>query len=129
VENLFNIVTNAKSEIMINNEVISISQLRPKLKAFIDNNSKGDCGYCLGEQLPSSSQHPTKAHVALDVHPKTKYDFYVQIQDEISEAYYELRERYAQTILNKRASDLTHEEIQTVLKAYPFNLIEVKDQD
>lgn len=128
-ENLFNIVTNAKSELMVNNEVISVSQLRAKLKAFIDNNSKGDCGYCLGEQLPSSSQHPTKAYVALDVHPKTKYDFYVQIQDEISEAYYELREHYAQTILNKRAGDLTHDEILIIQKAYPFNLIEVKDQD
>ncbi|WP_115462829.1 biopolymer transporter ExbD [Winogradskyella aurantiaca] len=123
-ENLFTIVTNAKSELMVNNEIMSISLLRPKLKAFIDNNSKGYCTYCSGEQSPSSSQHPTKAFVALDVHPKTKYDFYIQIQDEISGAYYELREHYAQTILNKPASDLTREEIQTTRKAYPFNLIE-----
>jgi len=127
-ENLFKIVTNAQSELLVNDELTDMSNLKPLLVGFIDNNSKGDCAYCIGNQLISSSEHPSKAFISLDIHPETKYEFYLKIQDEISLAYYELRAHYAKSIMKKQPSDLSKEEIIQTREAYPFNLVELKDQ-
>ena len=46
------------SEIMINNEEITLHDLANKLMAFVDNNSSKTCDYCKGEQHFNSSEAP-----------------------------------------------------------------------
>ena len=83
------------------------------------------CKYCSGEGLPTSSDRPTKAAISLTHHAETTYGYYIKVQDELTKAYYELRERYAKNVFNKSTSELTNEEIKILRKVYPFKLSEV----
>ena len=125
-ENLITIITNSSSEVMINNEQINLNELKDKLIEFIDNNSEKECNYCHGKNLPSSSEHPKKAYISLQIDPKTNYNFYILIQDEITKAYSDLRSDYALFSFNKPPKELNHIELKQTQKAYPFNLVEVK---
>ncbi|MEM1002089.1 MAG: biopolymer transporter ExbD [Bacteroidota bacterium] len=123
--NLLKIVTNLNSELMVNDLMVSVDELEEIVKNFVDNNSEGSCDYCHGLQIRESSEHPKKAHIALQVHPKTKYSVYIAIQDQITAAYFELRDKYIKTTFQSDFGALSQSQIKRARKAYPFNLIEV----
>lgn len=123
-QNLLRLVVNSNSEIMINNEEITLDDLASKIISFVDNNSSKTCDYCEGEQLNNSSEAPNRAFISLNVHPQTPYDFYVSVQDEISKAYFHLRSNYIKYKFNKEPFNLTKQELAKARKAYPFNLVE-----
>lgn len=124
--NIARITVNSKNEILFENNVIEIDELQEHLIAFIDNNKNGDCDYCNGDRSKFNSDHPKKAFIALEVHPSTSYDFYIDIQDEISKAYLQLRKRYAVNQLNVTSGTMSHTQIKQAKNAYPFNLLELK---
>ena len=124
--NVLKISLNANDELFVQNEVISIETLKDKVKMFVDNNGDKSCDYCNGLSLSESSDNPVKAVISLYAHPETSYNAFIKIQDELSKAYYELREQYALTILEKPIDILKSEDINTLKKVYPFKISEAE---
>ena len=123
--NLLRIAMNEKQEIMIEDEIINIDDVGGLVKSFIDNNGLESCDYCEGEQLKGASDHPKNAVISLSHNALTSYELFINVQDEITKVYYDLRERYAKQVFNKTPEELTKDELDLVKKAYPFIVSEV----
>ena len=112
---------------MVNDEELKIELLKDAIKSFIDNNGSENCSYCNGFSSKKRSEHPKIAFISFQFSPKTKYDSYIQVQNIISKAFYELRSEYVETVLKKSVNELRKEELNLIKKAYPFNLHEIKN--
>ena len=99
--NVFIIFINRNDEIMVEDKIINIGDLKDLSKAFIDNNGENACDYCNGEQLITSSDKPSEAVIFLKHDALTNYGAFILAQDEISKAYYDLRSNYVKKVLNK----------------------------
>lgn len=124
--NLLLVRLNEAGEIMVNEAVISLEELKDITIEFIDNNREQTCSYCQGAGLDTLSDHPTKAVISPQTHPLSKYERFIEVQDELTKAYYFLRRRYIKTVLNKDETSLTKEEMKEVKSAYPFILSEAE---
>lgn len=124
--NVLRIVINNKDEIMIEDDIVSIDKLKEITKDFLDNNGDKSCTYCNGKQLTNSSDSPKEAVISLQPDKQTSYEQFIAIQDELTKAYYELRESYIKNVLKKTKDQLTPEELNQVKKAYPFILSEAE---
>ena len=91
--NILRISINGQNAIMVEDQVVQTSQITPLVISFLDNGGDGQCPYCKGNGLPSSSDSPVKAIVALASSPQAKYSDYIAIQDALSIAYGRLRDR------------------------------------
>lgn len=118
--NLLRIVLNDKQEIMIKDKLVNINEVQNLVQAFVDNNGFDKCDYCKGEQSIESSDHPKNAIISLNHDALTKYEFFINVQDEIAKAYYQLRANYAKEAFNKTPEQLTKVELEIIKKAYPF---------
>lgn len=124
--NIMNIFINKNDELMVDDAIISINELKNRVMAFVDNNGDNTCAYCNGTQKSDASDNPKEAVISLQHAEQTTYGSFIEVQDEITKAYYELREVYAKNIYNKQVSKLTVEELKEVKEAYPFILSEAK---
>ena len=125
--NLLQIMLNNTNEIMVNGrDIVPIDNLKNVVKDFIDNNGDGSCTYCNGKQRTDSSVNPNKAVVSLQSGNLTTYEKYIAVQDEITKAYYELRQVYAKNKFKKEVGNLTKDEMKQVQEAYPFILSEAE---
>ena len=120
--NLLTITINENDELMVRGELTNIHQLKERLVKFIDNNGSDSCNYCNGNKSLLDSDDPTKAKISLNINPKSSYNFYIKVEDEISKAYKELRISYAQQKFGKGLKDLNQEDLVKIKSAYPFNL-------
>ncbi|GGI57458.1 ExbD/TolR family protein [Winogradskyella haliclonae] len=123
--NVFRIFINFENKIMAEDEIIELEELKDLVIAFIDNNGENVCGYCNGEQQPNLSDKPSEAIISLKHDALTNYGMYIAVQDEISDAYYDLRVAYAKKTFDKIPDELSKEELKAVKEAYPFILSEV----
>ena len=122
--NALRIVVNNKNQIMVDGDIITIDKLKVITKDFLDNNGDNKCNYCNGKQLVTSSVNPKQAVVSLQSGKQTSYEQFITVQDELTKAYYELRQTYIKNVLKKTETDLTKEELKQVKEAYPFILSE-----
>lgn len=122
--NILRIALNSKNELMVNNELIDLKDLRETVKVFLDNNGNGSCDYCNGNSNSLLSDHPKEAVVSLSTSQNSNYATFIAVQDELSKAYYELREVYGYAAFGKSPDKLNTIEIKAVQKAYPFVLSE-----
>ncbi|MDD7885712.1 biopolymer transporter ExbD [Flavivirga sp. 57AJ16] len=124
--NILRILINNNDEIMIENNVVSISELKEITKSFLDNNGDGTCNYCHGAKSPNASDNPKRAVVSLQNGRHTSYKQFIAVQDELSKAYYELREAYSINVLRKPVDELSKSALKHVKDAYPFILSEAE---
>ncbi|MCB0383303.1 MAG: biopolymer transporter ExbD [Psychroserpens sp.] len=124
--NMLEVSVNSNNELFVENEIIKIEELKTLAINFLDNNGDKSCDYCQGAQLKTSSDNPKDAVISLKNDPQTSYNFYIQIQDELTKAYYELRTNYAHKVFNKSVNELTKKELLDVQNAYPFILSEAE---
>ena len=123
--NILRIDINHKQEIFIEDAIVQLEDVQHIVKAFVDNNGKANCNYCKGEALSDYSDHPNEAVISLRHDALTKYYVFVAVQDEITKAFYDLRERYIKDKFNKTPSQITDEEFRIVKNAYPFIVSEI----
>ena len=123
--NLIRISMNEKQQIMVDNDIVELTDIKNRVEVFIDNNGVGTCDYCEGEQSETSSDHPKEAVISLSHDALTKYNLFISVQDEITKAYYDLRTRYAKQTFNKTPHQLSKDELENVKKAYPFIVSEI----
>lgn len=125
--NILQVMINDKDQIMIEGStLIALEDLKDIAKDFLDNNGDGSCSYCNGNKGESSSDNPREAVISLQNSKLTSYKQYVAVQNELTKAYYELRNTYTINVLNKSADNLTKEELKQVKEAYPFILSEAE---
>lgn len=122
--NILRIVLNSKNELMVDGDITKIEDLKAITKVFLDNNGNGSCTYCNGTSIVSLSDHPKDAVISLSTSENSNYATFIAIQDELSKAYYELREVYGYSVFGKSPDKLNASEIIEIKQAYPFILSE-----
>ena len=124
--NVLQIQVNANNEIMVNSSLIGLNDFQKLAMDFIDNNGDGSCNYCNGKKDSESSDNPKKAVISLVMHPKSNYNTFIKVQDELTKAYKSLRTNYAARVLGKSEDDLTKEDIILLREVYPFIVSEAE---
>ena len=139
--NIFQIVINGYDQMLIDDNIAEIDEIRDKVIDFIDNNGDGTCTWCRGNRLPTSSDNPNKAVVSLTNDRSTSYGLFVAVQNEVVAAYNTLRDRYSRERFGKSWKELEREEIENpndeqiiertkeVKNAYPLNISEAEPVD
>ena len=95
-KNIFTVVVNKNNQLLAEEELIDISDLRQLAVEFLDNGGgQGEeaCDYCQGARDPKSSDNPDKAIISLKNDRETSYKVYIAVQNELVAAYNELRDR------------------------------------
>ena len=108
-KNIFQVNINKDGQLLADDQLIEIKQLRKKAMEFLDNGGDGTCTYCRGNKDASSSDNPTKAIISLKNDRETKYGTYITVQNELVGAYNDLRNREAQRLFGKRFTDMEAE--------------------
>ena len=94
--NIFTVVVNKNNQLLVEEELKDISDIRTLAIEFLDNGGgagEDSCDYCQGKKNPSSSDNPEKAIVSLKNDRETSYKVYIAVQNELVAAYNELRNR------------------------------------
>ncbi len=108
-KNIFTVNINKNGQLLVEEELIDLRQLRQKAVAFLDNGGDGSCDYCKGRRDASSSDNPTKAIISLKNDRETKYGTYITVQNELVGAYNDLRNREAQRIYGRDFTEMEAE--------------------
>jgi hypothetical protein len=99
------ILANSKSEIILNNKIVTSETLKNKLYDFIKSNQ----------------EH----HLIIFSNEKgTTYDFYLKVQNQIFETYSRLRDEKSKELYNKSFSELSETENEKIKEIYPQNIKE-----
>ena len=126
--NIFTVLLNGKDQILIEDELMVLEDVRAAAIAFLDNGGgigEDSCDYCKGNRDPKSSDNPDKAIISLKNERETSYAAYISIQNELVAAYTHLR--------NIRAEDLYGESYEEMMKNYrdvnwPGNKTKLKEK-
>ena len=94
-KNIFTVLLNGKDQLLVEEELMEIKDLRAAAIEFLDNNGDGTCTYCQGARNASSSDNPDKAIISLKNDRETSYATYISVQNELVAAYNVLRNRRA----------------------------------
>lgn len=82
--NVFNILINSQDGILANDEVLTVEQLREKVREFVLNNGKD----------ANLSVSPDKAIVSIKTDRGSSYEIYIKIRDMLNFTYDEMRAQY-----------------------------------
>ena len=107
--NLMNILVNSEGKIMMDDKLVSISEIKPFLKKFIDNRGVDD-------QL---SDTPQSAVISLTTDRRAPYKAYIDMLDEVIGTYNELRNKAAIRNFKKSYNLLTEHQKQIIKDIYP----------
>ena len=94
-KNIFTVLLNGKDQLLVEDELMELKDLRKAAIEFLDNGGDGSCTYCKGKKNPSSSDNPDKAIISLKNERETSYAAYISVQNELVGAYNDLRNRRA----------------------------------
>ncbi|GAA3645834.1 ExbD/TolR family protein [Flavivirga jejuensis] len=95
-KNIFTVMLNGNDQLMVEDELMEIGDLRKAAIEFLDNGGDKSCDYCKGKKDEASSDNPDKAIISLKNERETTYKIYIAVQNELVAAYNELRDRRAQ---------------------------------
>jgi len=105
-KNIFTVLINRNDQLLVEDKVIELKDLRQKAIEFLDNGGDGTCAYCKGERDEASSDNPDKAIISLQNDAETSYKAYIAVQNELVAAYYFLRDRESQARYGKTFREL-----------------------
>ena len=100
-KNIFTVLINGKNQLLVEDELMELKDLRKAAKEFLDNGGgtgEDACSYCKGKHSSTSSDNPDKAIISLKNERETTYSTYISVQNELVAAYNDLR--------NARAKEL-----------------------
>ena len=117
--NIYVVLVNAKDQLLVEEELMDISQLREGARKFLDNWGKD----------PDLSDNPEKAIISLQNDRGTSYEMYIKVQNELSAAYRELRDREAQKKFGVNYSELKGERKKEIRKMYPEKISEAEPKN
>lgn len=124
--NVFVVLINSNNQLLVENQILNIKQLKEKAKEFIANKANL-------ETLPEKKQvdidllGPTmvsKQVISLQNDRGTKYEMYIAVQNELTKAYNELRDEFSMGKWSKKYDNLTTEQQEAVRNLYPMRISE-----
>tara|TARA_B110000908_G_scaffold21366_1_gene24121 strand:- start:9 stop:560 length:552 start_codon:yes stop_codon:yes gene_type:complete len=118
-KNIYVVLINANNQLLVEGELMDISQLRDGAKDFIDNNGR----------IASSSENPEKAIISLQNDRGTEYMTYIRVQNELAAAYNELRNKAALNKFGERYADLNKTQKKEIRKMYPQKISEAEPKN
>jgi len=125
---VFDVRINYKNQLLVEGKSIQVNRLREKAKEFIENPSNS-------EELPQKEDvdvpffgvYPvSKQVISLQNDRGTKYDIYIQVQNELTAAYNELRNEISMKQFHRPFDKLNEEEMKAVKKIYPMRISEAE---
>lgn len=140
-KNIFTVLLNGKNQLLVEDELMEIKDLRAAAIEFLDNGGDGSCGYCNGKKNSESSDNPEKAVISLKNERETTYKTYIAVQNELVAAYNDLRNIRAQSLYGKSFLEMEanlkdvnwsgdkqklEEQIEKIKLEYPQKLSEVQ---
>lgn len=108
-KNIFTVNINKNGQLLVEEELLDLRDLRNRAVAFLDNGGDGSCNYCKGRRDASSSDNPSKAIISLKNDRETKYGTYITVQNELVGAYNDLRNREAQRLYGRDFTEMEAE--------------------
>ena len=108
-KNIFTVNINKNGQLLVEEELLDLRQLRKRAMDFLDNGGDGTCNYCRGAKNSSSSDNPTKAIISLKNDRETKYGTYITVQNELVGAYNDLRNRESQHLFGRDFTEMEAE--------------------
>lgn len=142
--NIFDVIIGREGDLFVQDNRMSLEDLRESAIAFIDNGGgtgSNACSYCQGVKNPESSENPKKAVISISFDRQTDYGSYIAVQNEVMAAYNTLRNRVAnaeygedftdfQNQLNAAPNDTEKDKIKAkidrIRNLYPLNISEAK---
>lgn len=105
-KNIFTVLLNGQDQLLVEDEIMELKDLRAAAKAFLDNGGDGSCKFCKGKKDSESSDNPDKAIISLANNRETTYKTYIAVQNELVAAYNELRNARAQSLHGKSFAEM-----------------------
>lgn len=129
--NVLAILVNRNNDLLVNGEVLDISQLREKTKEFILNPNDSED---LPEKKLTSIEffgdvYVSKGLVSLQNDRGTQYATYIRVQDELAAASRELKDEKAMQKWGKKFNDLTEEQQEAVRNYVPMQISEAEPKN
>ncbi|MEJ2163158.1 MAG: biopolymer transporter ExbD [Robiginitalea sp.] len=108
-KNIFTVNINKNGQLLVEEQLMNLQQLRQAAIDFLDNGGDGTCKYCKGRRDGTTSDNPTKAIISLKNDRETKYATYITVQNELVGAYNDLRNREAQRLFGRNFTEMEAE--------------------
>ena len=146
--NIFKVLINSSDELLVEDEIMELKDLRKAAVAFLDNGgglAEEACDYCQGSRDRSSSDNPDKAIISLKNDRETDYKVYISVQNELVAAYNQLRNReflrlypsenmdyvqadkkYTDPRTDKKVKEKLKEKLSVIKLMYPMKLSEAE---
>ena len=134
--NVLEIKIGQESDLLVENELLPISNLKEVVIAFLDNGGvpngqDGYCDYCNGLHDALSSDNPQEAVVSVSSHREAPYEAYIAVQNELTAAYNTLRNRASQQLYKydytQMKKELDDGRIETNLTKIKKELLQIRD--
>lgn len=144
--NLFIVNVNRHDQLMVNDNLMELKDLREKAIDFLDNGGAKSgtadyCDYCQGDRSPSSSDNPDRAVISVQNDRLTSYKMYIAVQNELVAAYNFLRDRESERLFGWKFTEMSSaleegnfrgdvdalkEQLVQIQKMYPMKLSEAE---
>ena len=130
--NVLLVFVNASGQLMAGDEQLDIKALKDKAKEFIVNANDDENMPEKEEKeidMPDGSKWTymeSKGVISLQTARDTGYDMYIQVQNELTRAFNEIRDEVAQSKFSKPFSDLNEDERGVITKAVPMKISEAE---
>lgn len=129
--NVFSVLLNSQNQLLVEGELMDISDLKEAAKEFIENPLNSD-------KLPEKKQieveplgvvEVTKGVISLQNDRGTQYQAYLMVQNELQAAYTELREDLARRKFRKSYDELDEEQQKAVRTVYAQKISEAEPKN
>ncbi|MBQ7449610.1 MAG: biopolymer transporter ExbD [Paludibacteraceae bacterium] len=129
---LLRVKINSINQLFVQGQEMDVKQLRAKAKEFIENpNNDPNLPERFTEEIQGlGAVTYTKNHViSVQNDVDTKYQAYLDVQNELVAAYNELRDEYAHSKFGKAYNELDEDEQKLVQKVYPQKISEAEPKN
>jgi len=105
-KNIFTVEISKDNQLLVEDELMEMKDLKAAALKFIDNGGDGSCNYCQGAKNSESSDNPGKAIVSLQNSRGTNYETFITAYDQLASAYTDLRNRLGMRLYNRTFDEM-----------------------
>lgn len=130
--NVFEILVNANDQLLVEGELMLVSNLREEAKRFIvsDPNDESMPEFKLTDVPYFGPQYPvSKGIISLQNDRGTSYEMYIKVQNELVASYNELRDELAKEKFGMAYEDLPEDQGDAIQDVYPQRISEAEPKN
>lgn len=117
--NVLNILVNAKDQMLVNDEIVRVLDLKQLTIDFVNN---------FGSD-PTKSDSPEEAVVSLKNDNGTTYEMYLSVHNELKAAYNLMWNDESMKVFGRNYEELSNEDRRVIRKKYPYRISEAEPED